>query len=72
MSKKTIGIWFGVNRNGFLYMSSEKPTKNEKAGKWESQMPFCASAIYSQIKQLADKIDMSWNSDLEYMEINVK
>lgn len=69
--KKTITIWFGVNKNGFVCMHSVEPVRNEKTGKWESKYPFVNSAIYDEICKLATKSKMSWNSEIEALTLQI-
>ena len=65
MSKKTITVWFAVNKNGFVGMYAEEPKRNNKTGKWESKFPFVNSGVYNQIRELAEKVNFDWNKEPE-------
>lgn len=68
---KTITIWFGVNKNGYVSMHSIEPTKNEETGKWESKYPFVNSIIYSEICKLVEKSRLNWNSEVESITLQI-
>lgn len=69
--KKTINIWFGVNKNGFVCMHTVEPTRNEKTGKWESKYPFVNSIIYGEICKLVEKSKLNWNSEIESITLQM-
>lgn len=64
-NQKTIQVWFAVNKNGFVCMFLDKPTRNEGTGKWDSNHCFVNSYIYPQICALVAKAKMSWESEPE-------
>lgn len=66
---KTICIWIGVNKNGFVGLHLEEPTKNIQLGKWQSNKPFCNSIIQNQIENLVKQAQLNWESEPEYIEI---
>lgn len=69
MSKKSLNIWLCVNKNGYVNIFNAQPIRNREAGKWVSKYPFVNSAIYGQMKELATKAQMTWESEPEYFEI---
>ena len=64
-NQKTIQVWFAVNKNGFIGMFLDKPTKNEITGKWDSNHCFVNSLVYPQICSLVEKAGMNWDSEPE-------
>lgn len=69
MTKKNVGVWTAVNRNGNIVSFTECPEKNTETGKWEAKHPFVNSVFYNQIKDLIVKANMTWESEPEYFEI---
>jgi hypothetical protein len=67
-NKKIINVWFAINKNGSISMFLNKPTKNTKTGKWESNHFFVNSLIYSQIKKLVEQTKMNWESEPEVIQ----
>lgn len=67
----TITVWFAVNKNGYLGMWLDEPTRNEETGKWEGKQPFINSVIYEGIKKLVEKSKMNWQSDAEALTIQI-
>ena len=63
--KKTLTVWFAVNKNGFIGIYSDEPKRNIETGKWESKFPFINSLIYDQICQLVEKAKLDWNKEPE-------
>lgn len=62
-NKKTITIWFAVNKNGFIGLYSNEPTRNNETGKWESKYPFVNSIIYQNIKNMIESSNFDWNQE---------
>ncbi len=66
---KNIGIWFSVNKNGFLNLSIDEPKRNEKTKKWELKFPYLNSVVYEEIKDLVEKAKIGWDHEAEYLMI---
>ena len=66
-NKRTIKIWAAINKNGFLVLTTDKPNKNMKSGKWEGNY-YINSIIYNMVKDLFSKTDFNWQSDAQYFE----
>lgn len=71
MDKKTIKVWAARNKNGFLVLTSNKPKKNESAGRWEGTY-YINSRVYNVIKDLFDKANMNWQNEPEYFEFSIE
>lgn len=69
-NKPTARFWLYMNKNGFLGMSLDKPTRNKEAGKWVAKQPYCNSIIYANIADMVSKTKFGWMSEPEYLEIN--
>lgn len=61
--QKTIQVWFAVNKNGFVGMFLDEPTRNENTGKWDSDHYFVNSLIYPQICEIVEKAKMTWEAE---------
>ena len=70
MNKKTIQIWFAVNKNGFVGLYAEEPKRNSKIGKWESLYPFINSIIYKEISELVEKTKINWEHEPECITLS--
>ena len=70
MRTNTAKFWLYMNKNGFIGMSIDKPTRNIDSGKWNCLQPFCNSIIYANVTDMIAKTQFSWNSEPEYLEIN--
>ena len=66
-TNKSIKVWIASNRNGFLVLFKDKPTRNESTGKWEGTM-YSNSVIYKMVKDLMDKVSYNWFNEPEYFE----
>ena len=62
-------IWFGVNRDRNFVAFCDEPIRNEKCGIWEGKYPFIGHTIYNQLKELVDKSNLTWESDIEVIII---
>ena len=71
MDKKSIKVWAATNKNGFLVITTDKPKKNEKTGKWEGTY-YNNSIIYNMVKDLFDKAHMNWQCEPEYFEFGIE
>lgn len=69
-NKKTIKVWAAVNKNGFLVLTTDKPTKNMKSGKWEGNY-YVNSTIYNMVKDLFSKANFNWQNEAEYFEFGI-
>lgn len=69
--KKTLKIWIGINKDGSLSLHAEVPFRDEDRGIWVSKYPFCNSVMYNELSKMITKSSMTWQSDPEYMEINI-
>lgn len=67
---KTIGIWFGINKNKKPSYHIEKPTRGN--GVWISKSPFCSSVLCSQLDDMIMNTPLTWENDAEYIEIPLK
>ena len=63
--------WAAVNKNGFVSLFTDKPTRNEETGRWEGKL-YINSAAYKAIKDLFEKVSFGWNRDAEYFEFGNK
>lgn len=71
MKKNTTArFWLYMNKNGFIGMSIDKPTRNKDTGKWNCNIPFCNSIINASIIDMVSKTQFNWNCEPEYLEIN--
>lgn len=68
-NKKTIKVWVGMNKNGFLVIFSDKPVRDKESGKWLGTM-YANSVIYKMVKELLEKTSYSWNNEPEYFEFS--
>ena len=66
---KNIGIWFCVNKNGFLNLSIDEPKRNEITHKWSFKYPFLNSIAYNEISSLVEKAKIGWQHEPEYLMI---
>ena len=66
---KNIGVWFSINKNGFLNLSIDEPKRNSKLNKWEFKFPYLNSVAYKEIKDLVEKAKINWEHEPEYLMI---
>ena len=71
LKRKSITIWVGVNKNGKISMHAVEPTRNEDAGIWVSNSPFCNSVLYNNLSETIEKTPMSWESSCEVFQIQL-
>ena len=62
-------VWFAVNKNGFIGLYADEPSRNKKTGKWESKFPVVNSLVYDQIVSLVEKSGMKWENDPECINL---
>ena len=67
---KVLTIWFAVNKNGFINMFLNPPTRNKECGMWVSNHYFINSIIYPQICTLVQKAKMTWDSEPEVIQFS--
>jgi len=67
---KVLTIWFAVNKNGFINMFLNAPTRNKELGIWTSNHYFVNSSIYPQICTLVEKAKMNWDSEPEVIQFS--
>jgi len=67
---KTVKLWAGVNKNGWVSLHNEQPTRNEAQGKWVSKSPFCNQNVQKQFTEMMAKVKMTWEAEPEYFELN--
>lgn len=67
--KKTIGIWIGVNKNGYISMHLEIPIRNVENGKWVSNKPYINSKLYDIYDSLLKKANITWEHEAEFFEV---
>ena len=67
----TIKTWAAVNKNGFLLLFTNEPTRNDNTGKWEGEL-YVNSAIHKMLGPLVEQANMSWENDPEYFEFEIK
>lgn len=68
MASKTIGVWFGINKNGFVSLHLEEPKR--EGNKWVSNKPYCNSIIQKQIEDLVKRALFNWEMECEYLEFS--
>lgn len=61
---KNQSIWVAVNKNKFVVMFIERPKRNNYTGKWEGKY-YCNSIAYSQLKDLVEHAELTWQHDPE-------
>ncbi len=66
---KNIGIWFSINKNGFLNLSIDEPKRNNATKKWEFKYPYLNSVVYGEISDLVEKTKIGWDHEAEYLMI---
>lgn len=71
MKKKSVTVWFAVNKGGFVGMYAEEPTRNEETGKWDSKFPFVNSIVYDQIVTLVEKSGFNWESEPQCLTLQL-
>ena len=71
MDNTTNKCWAAVNKNGFMTLFTDQPTRNTAAGKWEGNM-YVNSVAYKAIKDLFEKVNFSWEREPEYFEFGKK
>lgn len=69
--KKTIKVWIGINKDNSLSLHTETPTRDDERGIWVSRFPFCNSLMYNELSKMITKTKMSWESEPEFMEVNI-
>lgn len=70
--KKRIGIYFGVNKNGTVVMFADEPTKDEENGRWISKFPMVNSRIYPELCKLVEKTKMTFENEIQFLELPVE
>lgn len=68
---KTMGIWFGVNKDNSVSMHLIEPNKNEKTGAWVSKQPFCSSVLQKELQKVVSKTQLDFNSEPNYIEVRI-
>lgn len=68
--ERSVIIYITVNKNGSINLSLDKPIKNND--KWIINDYFCNSTLYKQMYDLIKKSEMSFDSEPEVIEINLK
>lgn len=68
---KTMGIWFGVNKDNCVAMHLIEPNKNEKTGAWVSKQPFCNSVLQTELQKIVSKAKLDFNSEPNYIEVRI-
>ena len=68
MSRK---CWVAVNKNGFICLFTDTPKRNTDTGRWEGNL-YVDSVIYKIVKDLVNKVCMSWNNEPEFFEFSNK
>lgn len=71
-SKKRIGIWFGVNKNGTVVMFATEPTKDIENGRWISKFPMVNSRIYPELCKLVEKTKLTFENEIQFIELPVE
>lgn len=68
--ERSIIIYITVNKNGSINLSIDKPIKENN--KWVINNYFCNSQLYNQMYDLVKKSKMTFESEPEVIEINLK
>ena len=66
---KNIDLWASINKNGFINVSIDEPTRNELKGKWDYKYPFVNSIVYTRIKDIIEHSHLNWESEAEFFTI---
>ena len=69
---KSVDIWVSINKNGFINMTIDKPERNTDVGKWTYKQSFVNSVIYNEIKQLVEHSHLTWESESEFLTIQLE
>ena len=72
MKKKSVKVWFGVNKNGTVVMFADEPIRDEENGRWMSKYPFVNSAIYPQLCKMAEMAKLTFESEIQFMEFVIE
>ena len=70
-ANKSKKFWAAVNKNGFIGMFTEQPSRNIETGKWEGSI-YLNSVFYKAIKDLFTKAKFTWEREPEYFEFETK
>ena len=62
--------WVAVNKNGFICMFVNEPTRNLELGKWEGEI-YLDSLIYKTISSVICA-KMTWENEAEFFEFSPK
>lgn len=69
-STKSLIIYITVNKDGTINLSLDEP-KKEKS-KWVIKKYFVNKILYDNIEKIVRKSEMTFDSDPEVIEINIK
>lgn len=69
MENNAATVYVAINKNGYMTMHAEMPSRNDGTGKWESRRPYINSRLYSELKPLIENAGMTWESEPELFTI---
>ena len=71
MKKKTIPLWVCVNKNNSFIVHASQPIRDEDEGIWVSRNLFVNCELYEKLKTHTDIENLTWESEPEFIEIEV-